>query len=162
MTGFIESPNKWLGRRGQKPEAVVIHMTDGSYEGAHAWLLNPKSQVSAHFIINVSGTYDALVKPTDTAWHCGVVKNPSWKLLKPGINPNLYTIGIELALRTGQKPTWAMTRRVANLVREMCQRFNIPIDRDHIIGHREIRADKTCPGALVSVEAICFLAGLDA
>lgn len=162
MPGFIESPNRWVGRRGYKPEAIVIHITDGSYEGAHAWLLNPKSQVSAHFIIKDSGQYDALVKPTDTAWHCGIVKNPTWRLLKKGVNPNLYTIGIELALTSKQKPTKAMLRTLMSLIVEMTTRFNIPLDRDHIIGHREIRADKTCPGYFVNIDAILWWLGLPA
>lgn len=162
MTGFIESPNRWVGRFGYKPEAIVIHITDGSYEGAHSWLLNPKSQVSAHYIIKDDGKYDALVKPTDTAWHCGIVIRPTWKLLKQGINPNLYTIGIELALTSQQKPTLRMMRTLRSLLVEMTTRFNIPIDRDHIVMHREIRANKTCPGYHVNVDAIVWELALPA
>lgn len=157
MTGFIESPNKWVGRAGFKPEAIVIHITDGSYNGAHSWLLNPKSRVSAHFLIRNDGKYDALVKPGDTAWHCGVVIRPTWPLLKPNINPNLYTIGIELALTKQQKPSLAMIRTLMSLVVDATTKWKIPLDREHIIGHNEIRADKTCPGQYISVDWLVYL-----
>jgi len=162
MTGFIESPNKWVGRFGYKPEAIVIHITDGNYKGAHSWLLNPRSEVSAHFIVKDDGKYDALVKPKDAAWHVGVVVRPTWKLLKKGVNPNLYTLGIELALTSKQRPTKRMIRTLTHLITGMAHRFNIPLDRDHIIGHREIRANKTCPGQFVSVDALVWWIGLRA
>lgn len=154
MTGFIQSPNRWVGRRGYKPEAIVIHITDGSYIGAHAWLLNPKSQVSAHFLVRDDGYYDQLVKCEDSAWHCGVVVRPTWKLLKKGVNPNLYTIGIEIAALTTTPMNPAIYKTVARLVSQWATIYQIPLDRDHIIGHREIRADKTCPGDHVDLDTI--------
>jgi len=160
MPGFRESPNRNIGRAGYKPEAIVIHICDGSYEGCHNWLLNPKSQVSAHYIVKKDGCYDQLVKFEDTAWHCGGVVRPTWKLLKKNVNPNLYTIGIEIGIKAGEQPLKKTIRRVADIVQYLCGRFDIPCDRDHVIGHCEITAAKTCPGALVSVDAIVYLANL--
>jgi len=160
MPGYIQSPNRWTGRKGYRPEAIVIHICDGSYTGAHAWLLNPASKVSAHYIVRKDGCYDQLVKFEDTAWHCGVVVRPTWKLLKPGVNPNLYTLGIEIALRADEPPTQKTIHKVVGLVRYLAGKFEIPIDRDHIIGHREIDAAKTCPGKFIDVDAIVYLATL--
>src|SRR5258708_18197834 len=35
------------------------------------------------------------MKEEDTAFHAGVLVNPTWTLLRPGVNPNSYTIGVE-------------------------------------------------------------------
>ncbi len=87
-----ESPNKQIGRRGFKPEAIVIHITQGNFSGANSWLRNPKSQVSCHFLTKRDGYIEQIVAVENTAWHAGIVKNAKWSLLKDGVNPNLYTI----------------------------------------------------------------------
>jgi len=46
------SPNQEYLRRGNKIQAFVIHMTEGSFKSAVEWCTNIKSQVSYHFIIN--------------------------------------------------------------------------------------------------------------
>src|SRR5437588_9324594 len=38
------------------------------------------------------------------------------------------------------------------LVMEICNRWSIAIDRDHVIGHREIYARKTCPGTWIDLD----------
>ena len=73
---------------------------------------------------------------------------PTWRLIDPKVNPNLYTVGIE---HEGQpQDTWPdeQYRASAALVREIAGRWKIALDRDHIIMHREIRASKTCPGSV--------------
>jgi hypothetical protein len=41
-----------------------------------------------------------------------------------------------------------MKRVSANLIREICQRWQIPIDRNHIVGHFEIFSKKpNCPAS---------------
>lgn len=132
------SPNFWQGRRGQKPEAVVIHIMDGTLAGTDSWFANKSSQVSAHYGIGRGGQVHQYVKEEDTAWHAGVVKSPSWNLLKPKVNPNLYTIGIEHEGRPGDAWTEEMKNASAKLIREICQRWKIPTDREHVIGHYQI------------------------
>src|SRR5438094_7566 len=39
-----------------------------------------------------------------------------------------------------------------HLVMEICNRWSIAIDRDHVIGHREIYARKTCPGTWIDLD----------
>ncbi|RLG70037.1 MAG: N-acetylmuramoyl-L-alanine amidase, partial [Candidatus Iainarchaeum archaeon] len=93
---FIKSPNFWKGRRGFKPEAIVIHITEGTASSTIDWFTRIESQVSSHYLIDRSGKVYQFVKEEDTAWHAGKVVQASWKLLKQGVNPNFYTIGIEL------------------------------------------------------------------
>ena len=153
-----ESPNKWIGRRGHKPEAIIIHITEGNFGGALAWLTNPKSQVSAHFLTKRDGFIEQLVSCDDTAWHAGIIKNPKWQLLKQGINPNLYTIGIENEGTINTPPTGNQIWALARLVRSLCRKYNIPCDKNHVIPHNWLRADKTCPGPYFDCEKIIWLA----
>jgi N-acetyl-anhydromuramyl-L-alanine amidase AmpD len=84
------------GRPGSfRPEAIVIHIMDGSMRAADSWFNDPRSQVSAHYGVGAGGEVHQYVKETDTAFHAGTIVRPSWPLLKPGVNPNYYTIGIE-------------------------------------------------------------------
>lgn len=140
------SPNFWSGRRGYKPEAVVIHIMDGTLAGTDAWFADSKSQVSAHFGIGKNGEVHQYVKEEDTAWHAGRIDNPDWKLIKSNVNPNLYTIGIEHEGKSDDVWTGAMKQASVTLIREVCERWEIPMDRDHIIGHYQIFSKKpNCP-----------------
>lgn len=141
-----KSPNFWIGRKGYRPEAVVIHIMDGTLPGTDSWFANTTSQVSAHYGIGKNGEVHQYVQESDAAWHAGRVDAPVWKLIKPNINPNLYTIGIEHEGKPDDVWTDAMKQSSATLIREICQRWQIPIDRDHIVGHFEIFSKKpNCP-----------------
>lgn len=141
-----KSPNFWAGRKGYRPEGVVIHIMDGTLTGTDSWFANPASQVSAHYGIGRTGEVHQYVKEEDTAWHAGRVDAPVWSLIKPNINPNLYTIGIEHEGKPDDVWTDAMKQASAALIREICQRWQIPIDRAHVVGHFEIYSKKpSCP-----------------
>ena len=141
------SPNFWSGRKGYHPEAVVIHIMDGTLVGTDAWFANPNSQVSAHFGIGKKGEIHQYVKEEDTAWHAGRIDNSNLKFIKPNnVNPNLYTIGIEHEGKPDDVWTDAMKQASAALIREVCSKWQITIDREHIIGHYQIFSKKPdCP-----------------
>ena len=88
------------------------------------------------------------VKDEDTAYHAGVVAKPTWKLLKPGVNPNLYTLSIEHEGTATSKWGESMYALSARLIRTLCDRWRIPVTREYVIGHREIDAVSRagCPG----------------
>ena len=141
-----KSPNFWTGRKGYRPEGVVIHIMDGTLVGTDSWFANPASLVSSHYGIGRTGEVHQYVKEEDTAWHAGRVDAPIWKLVKPNINPNLYTIGIEHEGKPDDVWTDVMKQSSGELIREICQRWQIPIDRNHIVGHFEIFSKKpNCP-----------------
>jgi N-acetyl-anhydromuramyl-L-alanine amidase AmpD len=148
------STNYAAGRRGWEPEAIVIHIMDGSLIGTDAWFNNPASGVSAHYGIGKAGEVHQYVKETDTAFHAGTIKNPEWPRIKKDtqgryINPNYYTIGVEHAGWGEQGLRWPDEQRQASLelVRAIADRWAIPIDEDHVIPHRQIRSSKPlCPG----------------
>lgn len=156
-----KSPNFWVGRKGYRPEAIVIHIMDGTLVGTDSWFANHTSQVSAHYGIGKNGEVHQYVQETDTAWHAGRVEAPVWKLIRPGVNPNLYTIGIEHEGKPNDQWTEEMKRVSANLIREICQRWQIPIDRNHIVGHFEIFSKKpNCPASNKAIiDELVALAG---
>ncbi len=103
---FQQTPNYSVGPT--KKAVVVLHFTLGSYGGAVSWLLNANrpNRSSAHFVIGrKEGEITQLVRITDIAWHAGAVSNPNERAKKimrknldgSWVNPNQYTIGIELA-----------------------------------------------------------------
>lgn len=140
------SPNFWTGRKGYVPELIVIHIMDGTLSGTDSWFANTASQVSSHYGIGKNGEVHQYVKEEDSAWHAGRIDAPNAKLVKQNVNPNLYTIGIEHEGSSKDVWTEEMKQASAALIQEICQRFKISIDRDHIIGHYQIYSKKPdCP-----------------
>lgn len=140
------SPNFWTGRAGFKPEVIVIHIMDGTLAGTDSWFGSTASQVSAHYGIGTAGEVHQYVDEENTAWHAGRVSDPSFSLYKPGVNPNRYTIGIEHEGNAYTVWSDAMKEASAELIRDICTRRNIPIDREHIIGHYQVFSGKpNCP-----------------
>lgn len=147
------------GRQGHAIQAVVIHVMEGSMYSTGSWFKNPKSRVSAHYGISRTGEVVQYVDDADTAYHAGTVRNPTAELVKrnAGVNPNLWTIGIEHEGYAIQEPTPAQMAASAELLALLSQKHGIPLDETHVIPHRAVRADKTCPG-LIEVPALLSLA----
>jgi len=160
---FKPSPNFVTGRQGYTPIAIVIHIMEGTIGGTDSWFGSPKSQVSAHYGVGTNGEVHRYVLETNVAWHAGRVNNPTWKLIKTGgngyvINPNLYTVGIEHEGDEHSEWTDEMYASSSSLIADISQRWGIPLDRDHIIGHHEIYSIKACPGQKVDFDHLIMLA----
>ena len=110
-------------------DRIIIHVTDGSYSSAINWFQDPSAQVSAHYVIRSSdGQITQMVREKDIAWHAG------------NADFNARAIGVEHeGFETD--PSWftdAMYRSSAALVRALCLKYGVPMDRQHIIGHSEV------------------------
>lgn len=162
---FIHSPNYSNGRRSYTPIAIVIHIMDGTLSGTDQWFQDEHAKVSAHFGIGKDGEVHQYVHQANTAWHAGRVASPSWRLIKttndsssPYINPNYYTLGIEHEGTENSDWTEAMYQSSSQLIAALSKNWDIPLDRDHVIGHHEIYALKTCPGKIVDLDKLIYLA----
>lgn len=118
---------------------VVVHVTQGSWAGALNWFRDSRAQSSAHYTVRSSdGAIGQSVREKDIAWHAG-----NWSY-------NQQSVGIEHEGYVSE-PSWftdAMYRSSAKLSAYLSQKYNIPIDRQHIIGHNEVPgATHTDPGA---------------
>jgi glycosyltransferase involved in cell wall biosynthesis len=130
---------------------IVVHTTVGGIDSAIAWFANPASGVSAHYLVGLDGRVVQFVAEADTARHAGRVKDPTTPLVDDDDDPNLYTIGIEF--EDGGDPEGvhrpdAQYEAGGRLIGAVARRGRIPLDRDHVIGHREVFAAKSCPGNL--------------
>ncbi len=118
---------------------IVVHVTQGSWSSAINWFKDSRAGVSAHYTVRSSdGFVGQSVQEKDIAYHAGY-----WPY-------NQTSIGIEHEGYVSD-PKWftdAMYRSSARLSAYLCKRYNIPIDRSHIIGHNEIpSATHTDPGS---------------
>ena len=114
---------------------IVIHVTQGSWSSAINWFASPSNTgSSAHYTVRSSdGFIGQSVHEKDIAWHAGW-----WKT-------NTHSLGIEHEGYIND-PKWftdAMYRSSAKLSAYLARKYDIPIDRHHIIGHNEVPG---CPG----------------
>jgi glycosyltransferase involved in cell wall biosynthesis len=99
----------------------------------------------------LDGRVVQFVDEEDTARHAGRVRDPSARLAQQAGDPNLYTIGIEFedgGDPEGVERTDAQYEAGSALIAAAARRWGIPLDREHVIGHRELFAGKSCPGNL--------------
>jgi N-acetylmuramoyl-L-alanine amidase len=156
------STNFRKGRRAT-PDTIVIHVTEGTAASVIEWFNDPAAEVSAHYMVEKDGTIVAFVHEDDEAWAQGRVDHPTAAVVRerPTVNPNAYCISIEHEGDGTHELTDAQRASSILLIRDIAARYNIPIDRRHVIGHHEIYAPKTCPGA-ISVDRLVHEAATDA
>ena len=126
---WIPTPyNHDVGRVDGEVDYIVIHYTAISYNRTIKAFNLPGSQVSAHYVIRQDGHIAQLVGEADTAWHAG----NSWF--------NDHSIGIEIEKSDESNPDFTPEEyyAAAALACAIAARHNIPLDRDHVIGHNEI------------------------
>jgi N-acetylmuramoyl-L-alanine amidase len=157
------SVNYKKGRAVAKPDVIVIHIQEGTMEGTDAEFSNPATQKSAHYGVSKAGEVWQWVQDEDTAWHAGKVVRPTAAIVqeRAELNPNSYSFGIECEGFAADEPPAAQMGALAELVRLLAFRHDIPITPRHVLGHRQIRADKTCPGK-IDVAAVIKQAGAGA
>lgn len=134
------SPANW--RRADRPadyaiDRVVIHVTQGSFRGAVKVFQNPGHGAAAHYVVRKDGHVAQMIRELDVAFHAG---NRAY---------NERSVGIEHEgfVDRPQDFTAAMYEASARLTAAVCGRYDIPVDRTHIIGHVEVPGtDHTDPG----------------
>jgi N-acetylmuramoyl-L-alanine amidase len=69
---IVQAPSPNYDVRSRSPDMIVLHYTGMLTGGeALAWLCNPDSRVSAHYMVEEDGTIFALVPEAMRAWHAG-------------------------------------------------------------------------------------------
>lgn len=119
-------------------DRVVIHVTEGSYATAVRVFRDPLHAAAAHYVIRgKDGHIAQMARELDVAFHAG---NRAY---------NERSIGIEHEgfVDKPETLTDVMYRSSACLAADICARYDIPVDRSHIIGHNEVPgATHTDPG----------------
>jgi len=109
---------------------IVIHDTEVNYDATLAIFTNSRSAAAAHYVVRSADGHIAQMVPTKHAgWHAG-----NWYV-------NVHSIGVEHEGVAIEGAAWyneQMYHASARLVRYLARRFNVPIDRAHIVGHDNI------------------------
>ncbi len=119
---------------GRKVTKLILHITDGrgSAENTAAMFATPGQRTSAHFVIGNDGVIVQAVRLADVAYHAHTA--------------NSYSIGIEHSARSPHElslndPGLPLSEiqivQSVELVRWLCRRFGLPMDRAHVQGHAE-------------------------
>jgi N-acetyl-anhydromuramyl-L-alanine amidase AmpD len=129
-------------RRADRPDdygidMVIIHVAQGSFDSAVKVFQDPGHGAASHYIVRKDGHIAQMIRELDVAYHAG---NRDY---------NERSIGIEHEGFVERKSSFTdeMYEASARLTARICARYDIPIDREHIIGHVEVPGtDHTDPG----------------
>lgn len=125
------SPNRGKRRKDALPDIVLLHYTAMTDTGAVLdWLANPRSEVSAHYVVSPAGEVWQMVEEASRAWHAGAGR---WGGCE---DVNSRSIGIEI-VNGGLEPFAApQMLAVETLVAGIMDRWTVPPER--VIGHSDM------------------------
>ncbi|MGQ4490961.1 N-acetylmuramoyl-L-alanine amidase [Streptomyces sp. SAS_281] len=137
---FVQAKTSSTGQRSYTPAVrpdkgvdirqIVIHDTEGDYASSLTTLTSPSAAASANYLVRASdGLVTQMVENKDLAWHAG-----NWSL-------NMHSIGVEhegYAIKEGSWYSESQYESTAALVKFLADKYGIPLDREHIIGHDEV------------------------
>ncbi|WP_321807539.1 N-acetylmuramoyl-L-alanine amidase [Burkholderia sp. BCC1993] len=141
VTRTAASPNFDEGRGSKTIDRIIIHIADvPTVQQVVNTFTNASSKVSSHYLVGQAGEVVQFVSEADTAWHCK--------------GSNQRSIGIEhIAVKRGGAdyprrngtvqhfdalaPTQLQYETSAALVASLCDKYQLPINRTTIMGHRE-------------------------
>ena len=146
--------------RGYPITFIVVHIQQGlgdlfsyfSNQELDSTMWNPRQ-----------GKVERLLNDSDTPWTNGAFsnlnkQNPAIMNLvnkynptvdPNGINSNPFSVTVENEGFPNDIMNPDQYARLVGLIAYWCKKHNIPVDRNHIIGHGEIGEHAYCPGAIV-------------
>jgi N-acetylmuramoyl-L-alanine amidase len=154
------SPNHKARRAGVRVDTVLLHHTgSGPRDNSVAWLCNPESMVSAHYVVDRDGKVYRLVDEKRAALHAGLGRLP-WEP-EVGYDFNHRSVGVEIVnVGDGKEPfTEAQYRALGELVPAIVFRLADAhdggllrvrpvegpppgVDQYTVTGHRDVACDK--------------------
>ncbi|MEV8604089.1 N-acetylmuramoyl-L-alanine amidase [Streptomyces griseoviridis] len=115
---------------GVKVDYIVLHDTESSYDSAIKTFQTPGSGDSAHYVVRSSDGAVTQMTPTkNIAFHAGNY----WF--------NMHSIGIEHEGFAAHGASWytqTQYQTTAELVKYLAAKYDVPLDRQHIIGHDNV------------------------
>ena len=170
---YLTPIEEYSWEREHAPEFVMIHFTsavvehrDDPFNMDHIRKIFVDYDISIHYIIDREGVVRCYIPEDRVAWHAG--KGEFANDPKYTNQMNQYAIGIEIAATGSQKDmelymtageyaalpdafkgySDAQYEALKLLVADLCSRYDIPMDRDHVIGHQDYSPAKNDPGEL--------------
>ncbi|AZO12200.1 MULTISPECIES: N-acetylmuramoyl-L-alanine amidase [unclassified Mesorhizobium] len=166
MSGFLPdqpgaevrvSPNFGPRRETLRPDMIVLHYTGmDTGPAAEAWLCDPASEVSSHYLVHEDGRVVQMVRESDRAWHAG---KSSW-FGRTDINS--CSVGIEIVNPGHALGYKAFPKRQVDAVIGLCAgivgRHSVPPQR--VLAHSDVAPGrKVDPGEKFPWQAL-FAAGI--
>lgn len=109
---------------------IVIHDTEETYADTIKTFQNSAAYAAAHYVVrSADGHVTQSIQTKNVAFQAG-----NWYI-------NMHSIGIEHEGFAEEGGTWyteALYEHSAMLVDYLAHRFNVPLDRQHIIGHDNV------------------------
>jgi len=170
---FLLPIEEFSWEREHTPEFVMIHFTsavvehrDDPFNMEYIRKIFMDYDISIHYILDREGIVHCYIPEDRVAWHAG--KGEFGGDPKYTNQMNQYAIGIEIAAIGSQSDmdiyltaeeyaamddalkgfSDAQYNALKLLVEDLCSRYNIPMDRDHVIGHQDYSLNKNDPGEL--------------
>lgn len=128
--------NHDLGNRpeSQSIDYIVVHDTEGAWEGVLKMVQDPTYVSWQYSLRSTDGHIAQHVKAKDVAWHAG-----NWFV-------NAKSIGLEHEGFLTNPDAWyteAMYLSSSRLVKYLAEKYDIPLDRQHILGHDTVPGTTT-------------------
>ncbi|ANR70113.1 N-acetylmuramoyl-L-alanine amidase [Selenomonas sp. oral taxon 126] len=127
-----------LKTRGVTDKIVIHHTGNPSDDDLSAAEIDASHKgqgwtcIGYHYVIRKDGTVEQ--------------GRPHWTVGAHAYRHNSYTIGIHVCGNFEEaEPTPAQIESAAMLLANLCTDYGLPIDRDHVVGHRELMST-ACPG----------------
>ena len=161
LPGAKQVPSPYNSSRNNAgPEALVLHIMDGTLAGCDSWFLNNPYQVSAHLGTDLNGTEVHQYVGFDRAAHAnGAIEGDGWnlKLIRENnySNPNTWSISLEMQGTGPAEPTPSQFEKAAQIAAWLFRNVffksgatGVAIDRDHILKHSDVSPQSrvNCPG----------------
>ncbi|HEV8536512.1 MAG TPA: peptidoglycan recognition family protein [Candidatus Limnocylindria bacterium] len=128
--------NYTVGRGGNPVTFIVDHWTVVMFEAAIRRFKDPRSILSAHYVIGQDGRIAQLVSEDDTAYHAGVYA------------VNERSIGIEHEAGPAMPPSDALYRASARLHADIAGRYGLALRVGSTVLPHNAIVPTECPGTL--------------
>jgi peptidoglycan hydrolase-like protein with peptidoglycan-binding domain len=161
-TNVVRESKQRSSRNGARIDHVILHhsaSTDAN--GVVGMMVSGSRTVSSNYVIGKDGTVYGVVPEDFRAWTSGASSDGG-----KGAAYDRRSITFEVADEiAGDAHGWPISEAsyaaLARVVADVSRRYGIPLDRDHIVGHRELwtrfRASyaTACPGGMDMDRVVC-------
>ena len=135
---YLDIDYNQLSNRSETDQVVIHHTGNPTDDDLSAAEINAShkargwSCIGYHYVVRKDGTVEQ--------------GRPHWTVGAHAYGHNSHTIGIHVCGNFEEAvPTDEQIESLAMLLANLCTDYGLPIDRDHIVGHRELMST-ACPG----------------
>lgn len=146
-----------------RPRAWCLHTPEETMDDNEAtprWFQNPVSKGSTHYYISgPEGNLYQCVEERCFAFANGLIGKPwpSWANQNTSLNWQTLSVEIEgfaASIHNTLTRHGGQWKRLVSLLKDGCDKYDIPQDREHIIGHYQVSNERSDPGLYFPWDAL--------